>query len=166
MEQGTRPNFVSATIKYMKSGMYPLSWLSNRFLATFRPTTSEEKARLEDPCYERYVILSFSLPFYLVCIILYASIGAVCFIVWIALQNGQPSHRLRIQSVAPERKLKWSSERIFQITSINTYLMPEYSARYYNLGNTQERVEKIIDALTDQGGASKEQRIDKYCYAV
>ena len=38
--------------------------------------------------------------------------------------------------------------------------MPEYSARYYNLGNTQERTEKIIDALTDQGGTSKQQGID------
>ena len=160
MEQGTRPNFVSVCAKYMKSGMYPFSWLFNRFLANFRSTTSEEKSRLEDPCYERYLILSFSLPFYLICIILYALVGAICFIVWIALQSGQPSHRIRSQSVVPEKKLKWSSEKTFQITSINTYLMPEYSARYYNLGHTQERTEKIIDALIDPGGASKEQGMD------
>ena len=59
-----------------------------------------------------------------------------------------------------EKKLKWSSGRIFQITSVNTYFMPEYSARYYNLGNTQERTQNIIDALTVPGGASKQQGID------
>ena len=160
MEQGMRPNIARTTAKYMKSGMYPLSWLCNRFLATFRSTTYEEKSRLEDPCYERYLILSFLLPLYLVCIIVYAPVAAICFIVWIALQNGQPSHRIRSQLVAPEKTLKWSSERIFQITSVNTYLMPEYSARYYNLGNTQERTEKIIDALTDPDGTSEQQGID------
>ena len=89
---------------------------------------------------------------------LYAPVAAVCFIVWIALQSGQPNYRISAQS-NPSSTLKWNNERIVRITSVNTYLMPEYSSRYYNLGNTQERTEKIIDALTDPDGA-RDQGID------
>ena len=112
-----------------------------------RSTTHEEKARFEDPCYERYVILSFVLPFYIICTVLYAPIAATCFLIWIALQSGQPSHKFINQSDSQDNTLKWSNERIFHITSINTYLMPEFSARYYNLGDTQERARKIVSAF-------------------
>ncbi len=131
-----------------KTGMYPFSWLCNRFLSSFRSTTLEEKGRLEDPCYKRFLILSFLLPFYAICIVLYAPIAGVCCVCWIILQQGQPSHRYFI-SQTPTAVLQWKDDRVFQISSINTYLMPEYSARYYNLGNTQERAEQIGNAIVD-----------------
>ena len=160
MEASARPSCRSITITCMKNGMYPLSWLCNRFLATFRPTTREEKARLEDPCYERYVILSFVLPFYVICIVLYAPIAAICFLIWIALQSAQPSYKCIGQSAAQDSTLKWSRRRTFHATSINTYLMPEFSARYYNLGNTQERTQRIVDAVLHPEILKKQEGID------
>lgn len=160
MEGSARRSWRSTTITCMKYGVYPLTWLCNRFLATFRSTTREEEARLEDPCYERYVILSFILPFYVICIVLYAPIAAICFLIWIALQSAQPSYKSIDQSDAQDSTLKWSRERIFHVTSINTYLMPEFSARYYNLGNTQERTRRIIDAVLHPEILKKQEGID------
>lgn len=158
MEEETSGGCRKKVSEALKSGIYPWTWLCNKFLATFRSTTLEEKARLEDPCYERYLLLSLILPLYIICILLYAPVAFVCFVVWIAVQSGQPSHKYVSQQ--SESNPRWNSDRIFQVTSINTYLMPEFSARYYNLGNTQERAQKIARALTDPDSLNPQQGID------
>ena len=139
--------------------MVPQTTFINVMLTSLRLTSEERDRReSEDPCYERYVILSFLLPVMLILTLLYLPVFSISFIFWAPLQKYRTPYRLKVS----ENVLDFNNHEncledgILTVVTIDTKLLPEYMARLENLSHTQKRAKKIAESVSlESSGSSK-----------
>ncbi|XP_033625494.1 sphingomyelin phosphodiesterase 3-like [Asterias rubens] len=125
--------------------MLPWIWCVNQLVSMVVRTTDESRNEEEAPCYERCVILIFSLPVCLALIIVFSPFALFGFITRMCL-SGKRTPYMYSFSDTPSRvnvnECIWvdlSSKHFFKIAVIDTCLMPEGMARLNNLRNVQTR---------------------------
>lgn len=124
------------TLQWM---MYPMTWALQRLLSSFKSTTRERSQRAEDPCYERYVILTFMVPVLLVAVCFTAPVALLAFLCWAPIQRSRRPFRYSCQNTSKEIQLwkeRESRERHLRVSCINTCLYDEFPSRQRNLGMT------------------------------
>ena len=129
--------------------IYPCYWLLNRLISCFISTTAETAARTEDPCYERYVILSFLIPLLIILTLLSMPVALIGFILW------APAQRFKYSYVYVENK-HWNSETAEEFEGVslttataNVCLMPEFLARINNLADMPRRARVIAQRILE-----------------
>ena len=141
--------------------MVPQTTFINVMLTSLRLTSEERDRReSEDPCYERYVILSLLLPVMLILTLLYLPVFSISFIFWAPLQKYRTPYRLKVS----ENVLDFNNhgncleDGILTVVTIDTKLLPEYMARLENLSHTQKRAKKIAESVSLESSGSSNAR--------
>ena len=131
--------------------MLPMDVLVNTLLGSLKMTTKETAARVGQPCYERYVILSFLLPTLLLLIVLYMPIFGVSFLVWSTIQGSRHPYRCDVNPSVPYKYDASHADLDLVIVTSDTALLPEYLARRVNVSHTQTRARKMGALFSEHG---------------
>ncbi|XP_038067630.1 sphingomyelin phosphodiesterase 5-like isoform X1 [Patiria miniata] len=125
--------------------MLPWIWSVNRLLSLVIRTTDESRNEEEAPCYERCVILLFSLPVCLALIIAFSPFALFGFIARVYLASKRAPYMYSFADTPSRVNVNeciWadlSSKHFFKLAVIDTCLMPEGMSRLNNLRNVQTR---------------------------
>ena len=130
--------------------MLPWQWSVQKILSSFKSTTREIADRFEDPCYERYVILTFVLPALVIFLIIYFPIYLTSLIIWALIQRYRVRHYCLVAGNGSKcTGNSYNRGDIFNIALINACLLSESEARNQNLANCQTRARQIANCLLE-----------------
>lgn len=131
--------------------MRPEELMVNYLLSWFKLTTREDTDRYEEPCYERYVYITFITPVLTICLIIYFPVFFLGFILWAPVQSRRNPYVLHINNSIlnsiDDRCTRSVGNVFIKVLTADTSLFPEFWSRKRNLSHTKQRAVRMGEKI-------------------
>lgn len=129
----------------------PCFWCLDRFIASWKSTTLERTARIEQECYLHPLEVFFGSILFLILFLILCPIAFIGFLLWAPLQCCRRpfSYHEEAKTSGEETVFKSAEKTSFVFATANLCLLPDSLARFNNLGHTQRRARAIGRRIVD-----------------